>query len=126
MIADFKLTTESLDGPVDPLPIEGYGAMVEFLGVVRGQEEGQPISALLYEAYEEMATKTGTKVLKEVAAKHDILGMEVIHRIGTVKTGETSLRIRIYSKHRAAAFVACTEFIDRLKEDVPIWKHPIN
>ena len=124
MKAEFRITMESLEGPADHLPVEGYGAMVEFLGVVRGVEEGKPISALWYEAYGEMAVKVGKKLVDEVAGKHDVLAMEVIHRVGKIKTGEISLRIRVYSKHRAAAFAACTEFIDRMKQDVPIWKHP--
>jgi molybdopterin synthase catalytic subunit len=124
--SEFRITTDSLEKPAAHLPIEGYGALVEFLGVVRGEEEGKVISALRYEAYGEMAAKVGQKLVEEVASKHDILAMEVIHRIGEIKNGETSLRICVYSKHRKAAFAACTDFIDRLKQDVPIWKHPIS
>lgn len=120
---EFRVVNDSLEeSPVLP-DVLGHGAMVEFLGVVRPQERGKPIRALEYEAYVSMARKQGLRIVEEISSKHDLLGLQVIHRIGCVATGKISLRVRVWSTHREPAFLACSELIERLKQDVPIWKH---
>ena len=98
------------------------GAVVEFAGVVRGEEEGAPITALDYEAYEAMARSEMERIVRELSGQYTCHEVEITHRIGHVPAGEASILVRIAAKHRAEAFSLLTEFMDRLKRDVPIWK----
>ncbi len=100
----------------------GCGAVVEFAGVVRGEENGAAIGALDYEAYEAMARGEMERILQELAAEFACESVAVWHRIGRVPVGEASIVVRIEAKHRAEAFGMLTEFMNRLKRDVPIWK----
>jgi len=98
------------------------GAVVCFSGTVRGEENGQPIRSLFYEAYRPMAENQIQTILKELSEKSPCTSAEVIHRLGKVPVGETSLFVRVRAPHRAEAFQLLTSFLDRLKQDVPIWK----
>ncbi|MDX2082319.1 MAG: molybdenum cofactor biosynthesis protein MoaE [Terrimicrobiaceae bacterium] len=103
----------------------GAGAVVTFEGVVRGMENGQPIRALHYEAYEPMAEREMERIAGEIAMEHAVRRMAVIHRIGEVPVGEASIAVRVEAAHRAEAFGFLTTFMDRLKRDVPIWKREV-
>ena len=105
-----------------PLPAAGVGAWVEFRGVVRGEENDQPIAALEYEAYAPMAEREMRRLLVELAAQHPCLSARVIHRVGIVPAGEAAIYVGIAGRHRAEAFALLAQFMDRLKQDVPIWK----
>ena len=98
------------------------GAVVCFSGTVRGEENGKPIRSLFYEAYRPMAENQIQSILKDLAGKYPCTSAEVTHRLGTVPVGETSLFVRVRAPHRAEAFQLLTSFLDRLKQDVPIWK----
>ena len=98
------------------------GAVVCFSGTVRGEENGKPIQFLFYEAYRPMAEKQIQAILTDLAAKYPCTSAEVTHRLGSVPVGETSLFVRVRAPHRAEAFQLLTSFLDRLKQDVPIWK----
>lgn len=106
--------------PVAP----GAGGVVEFWGVVRGMEDGAPISGIDYEAYPAMAEHQIHRILDGLVESLPLLRLVVIHRTGTVPAGRPSLYVRIESPHRKEAFDACREFVERLKKDVPIWKRP--
>ncbi|MBU1700369.1 MAG: molybdenum cofactor biosynthesis protein MoaE [Candidatus Eisenbacteria bacterium] len=108
----------------DPPPETGAGAVVEFRGVVRGTENDQPIEGIEYESYLDMAEHQIHRILDDLEQRLPLIRFIVIHTIGMVPAGETSLYIRVESSHRREAFVACQSFIDQLKRDVPIWKHP--
>jgi len=95
---------------------------VEFVGVVRGTEGGRAISALRYEAYRPMAENQMRKILLELNRSHPCLRARVIHRIGVVPVGEAAIHVSVEAVHRAEAFALVSVFMDRLKEDVPIWK----
>ena len=123
---EFRLTTASLESPPPVLEVRGYGALVEFLGVVRSEEKGAAIAALDYEAYDAMALKEGHRLVVEALQKHQILAIQVIHRLGRIAVGEISIRVRVHARHRKEALAACDEFIRRMKEDVPIWKHAVS
>jgi molybdopterin molybdotransferase len=106
-----------------PSPPPGpAGAWAEFRGIVRAQENDQTISALEYEAYPAMAEREIRRLLEEIAVRHPCLATTVIHRIGIVPVGETAVYVGVAAKHRGAAFALLAEFMDRLKQDVPIWK----
>jgi molybdopterin synthase catalytic subunit len=100
----------------------GCGAVVEFAGVVRGDEDGAAIAALDYEAYEAMARNEMARILRELAAEFPCEFVAVCHRVGRVLVGEVSIVVRIEAKHRAEAFGMLAAFMDCLKRDVPIWK----
>ncbi len=98
------------------------GAVVEFQGVVRGLEDGAPIDGLEYECHVEMAEVQLRRIAEETARFFALDSLLVLHRIGFVPVGETSLYVRAESAHRRAAIQAVDEVIVRLKRDVPIWK----
>ena len=98
------------------------GAVVEFDGIVREKENGLQIKGLHYEAYEPMAEKVMRAIFEEIAVEHPCESVEFIHRLGWVPVGESSLYIRVQSKHRAPAFGFLQGCIDRMKQDAPIWK----
>ena len=115
-----------IDGPLgEPTPWRptgGYGALVNFEGVARPTEDGVPIAALDYEAYEPMASRQLRRLGDDLVARHGLIGLCVEHSTGRVRVGECSFRLRIASAHRRQALAAMDEFIDRMKRDVPIWK----
>lgn len=115
------------DGPLNAAsPVEqvpGAGALVEFEGVVREDEQGSAIDAIRYEVYEPMASRMLVRIGREIGEQCGVLRLEIDHSRGVVPVGCCSLRVRIQSAHRAQAFAAMTQLIDRLKKDVPIWKH---
>lgn len=120
---------EIVDGPLgapgDPARPGGAGAIVVFEGVVRGDEGGDPIDALEYEAYLPMAKNQLEALAREVGASHGIAMMRVEHSTGRVPVGACSFRLTVASAHRAEALEAMGEFIDRMKRDVPIWKRVV-
>lgn len=121
-----KIRVEITRGPLLPRGVataeDGNGAVVEFAGLVRGEENGMPIKALHYEAYESMARSEMERILRELAADYPCQMVEVTHRIGRVPVGEASILVRIEAKHRAEVFGMLSAFMDYLKRDVPIWK----
>jgi len=98
------------------------GAVAEFLGLVRAEEGGQPIRALEYEAYLGMAEAELRRLCEELAQRHPCLFLRVRHRLGVVPAGEAAIHALAAARHRAEAFGMIEEFMDRLKQDVPIWK----
>jgi molybdopterin converting factor subunit 1 len=98
------------------------GAVVVFEGIVRSQTRGRRTLYLDYEAYEEMALKQMEELAERALADFKIRDVAIVHRLGRLKIGETSVLIVVASAHRAAAFDACRWLIDTLKRNVPIWK----
>lgn len=101
---------------------DSVGAWIEFTGLVRGEESGQRIAGLVYEAYQPMAELEMRRLLEELAVPHPCLSAHVIHRIGVVPVGEAAIYVGVASAHRAKGFALLMGFMDRLKQDVPIWK----
>jgi MoaE-MoaD fusion protein len=98
------------------------GAAVVFEGVVRNETRGRQTLYLDYEAYEEMALGQMEKLVEQALKKFQVREVAVVHRLGRLEIGETSVLIVVVSAHRAAAFEACRWLIDTLKRTVPIWK----
>ena len=98
------------------------GATVVFQGVVRNQTRGRSTHYLDYEAYDPMALKEMESLAKEAVTKFAIRDVAIVHRLGRLEIGETSVLIVVVSAHRAPAFEACRWIIDTLKKTVPIWK----
>jgi MoaE-MoaD fusion protein len=98
------------------------GAVVIFEGIVRNHSRGRKTLYLEYEAYEPMALRKMEEIGRELKEEFPIDRMGMIHRVGRLEIGETSVAIVVTSAHRRAAFEACRSAIDRLKQTVPIWK----
>ncbi len=122
-----------VDGPLPPAPlpvVAGAGALLVFEGIVRAAEPlpddpHATIEALDYQAYEPMAQTMIVRLGDELIARHGLLGIFAVHSKGRVPVGGCSFRLTIAAEHRKEALAAMDEFIDRLKRDVPIWKHPV-
>lgn len=111
--------------PIVPAPPPvglGAGAWTEFHGLVRGEEDGGLIDALEYEAYPGMAEREIHRLLAELGREHVCLLVAVCHRVGRIPVGEAAIHVGIASRHRAEGFAFLAAFMDRLKQDVPIWK----
>ena len=98
------------------------GAVITFEGTVRNNTKGRPTLYLDYECYESMALKVMDQIAHEIAAAHAIGRIAMVHRLGRMLIGETSVAIMVTAPHRRAAFDAALEGINRLKKIVPIWK----
>src|SRR3954469_20571440 len=98
------------------------GAIVMFDGIVRNNSRGRKTLYLDYEAYESMALKQMEDLADEALTKFPVRDVRIVHRLGRIEIGESSVFIAVASAHRAAAFDACRWLIDTLKKTVPIWK----
>ena len=98
------------------------GAALVFEGVVRNQSRGRKTRYLEYEAYEEMALQQMESLAAQALTQFQIRHVAIVHRLGHLEIGETSVLIAVASAHRAAGFDACRWLIDSLKRTVPIWK----
>ena len=120
MTIDVVLQSEPLEANDEVLV--GGGALVRFEGRVRPEENGELIEALVYEAYMPMAKIQMERILSALANNWPCLAVRVRHRIGTVLVGESAIIVEVWSAHRQEAFALASAFMDRLKQDVPIWK----
>ncbi len=120
----FEVTSEplSVDALVGLVLSDGDGAVVTFVGTVRDNTNGRKVVVLEYEAYAEMAESEMRRIGCEVMGKWKLHGIAMRHRIGKLSDGEISVVIATSAPHREAAFQACSEALDRLKETVPVWK----
>jgi len=98
------------------------GAVCVFEGVVRNQSGGRSTRYLDYECYESMAIKLMAAIGQEIAARHAISRIAIVHRLGRMEIGEASVVVAVTSPHRRPSFDAALEGINRLKSTVPIWK----
>ena len=106
MEIEFQLTSEPIAENIPPpglWPSARTGAWLEFRGVVRGEENGQTISALEYEAYPEMAGREIRRLLADLSPRHPCFAAKVIHRIGIIPVGDTSIYVGVASPHRGEA-----------------------
>ena len=100
-----------------------HGAVASFLGVVRDHARGRAVLGLHYECYRPMAEAVLQRLIAEAAERCDPdLNASIVHGIGPMVPGDVSVAIHVSSAHRAAAFDACRLLIERLKQDIPIWK----
>jgi molybdopterin synthase catalytic subunit len=98
------------------------GATIAFEGVVRNSTRGRQTQFLDYEAYEEMALKQMEDLAAEAVGEFQVREVAIVHRLGRLEIGETSVLIVVASAHRGAAYEASRWLIDTLKRKVPIWK----
>ena len=101
------------------------GAIVTLDGFVRQFTKGRETEYLVYEGYEPMALKEMEKLVKAAKEQFQIENVGIVHRLGKLEIGETSVVISVASPHRRAAFEACEWLIKELKRTVPIWKKEV-
>ena len=107
---------------MDELKAGADGAVCAFDGIVRDNTRGRRTLYLDYEAYEEMALKQMRELAADAVTNFRVRDVAIVHRLGRLGVGETSVFIAVASAHRGAAFDACRWLIDTLKKTVPIWK----
>ena len=116
------------DDPIDARAlVEGVmrpsdGAYVLFEGVVRNHHEGKAVESIFYDAYRPMAEKEIDAIVREISARYPEVALAVVHRLGHLVVGDSSIAIVAAAPHRAEAYAASRMMIDRIKETVPIWK----
>jgi len=98
------------------------GGIAVFVGVVRCENAGMPITRLEYQAYTSMASKEMARIGAEIALEIPDARLAVLHRVGSLQVGDTAVVCAASTPHRAEAFRACRLLIDRIKARVPIWK----
>lgn len=119
------------DSPLDPRAVEQQvigpdrGGLVTFTGVVRDHTGAHSVTRLEYEAYRPMAVKVMAQIRAEVEAQWPTVRIACVHRLGVLPVGELAVVVAAAAPHRDAAFAACQRYIDRLKEDVPIFKREV-
>lgn len=102
-----------------------HGAVVTFLGTVRGENRGRRVVKLEYQAYEPLAVRALEIIAAELAEAWPSVRLALHHRIGTLGPGEVSVVIAAASPHRADGFSACRYAIERIKQIAPIWKREV-
>ena len=100
----------------------GDGAVVVFDGIVRDHSKGRATRYLEYEAYEPMALRTLREIVAQMRARFAVDRVALVHRLGRLEIGESSVLIAVSAAHRAAAFDACRFAIEAVKRSAPIWK----
>ncbi len=132
MAIDLERRFQIVEGPIDAEEVvrrvidPGNGAICVFYGVVRDHAlSGRPTRFLEYEAFAEMAEAKMAEIAAEMRQHWGIERVAMTHRIGRLGLGEPSVVIAVGTPHRKLAFEACEYAIDRLKEEVPIWKKEI-
>jgi MoaE-MoaD fusion protein len=120
----YKLVRDPIDmaGLLRHVRAPEDGAIVTFDGFVRNHSHNRATLYLDYEAYESMALAKMREIGAQLHEKYRIHRVAIVHRLGRVEIGETSVFVAVSAPHRAAAFDACRFAIDTLKRTVPIWK----
>ena len=123
----FELTTDpiSIDSVARRVVPPECGATVTLDGYVRQFTKGRETLHLIYEAYEPMAIKELQKLVDQAKRDFEISNVGIVHRLGQLEIGETSVVISVAAPHRKAAFAACEWLIRELKRTVPIWKKEV-
>jgi len=116
----------SVDQVIARLSDPANGAIVTFVGVVRGNTQGRETLYLEYEAYPEMAEQVLAQIGDEVQARWpEVRQVTIVHRVGRLHVGETAVVIALCAAHRRQTFDALRYAIDRIKEIVPVWKKEV-
>ena len=116
--------------PLDPVTFQAAvtdpagGAIALFIGVVRNHDEDRAVSSLSYSAHPSAQDRL-QELLSEYAERADVLALAVEHRIGDLGIGDIAVLAGVTSAHRDVAFQVCSELIERVKTEIPIWKNQI-
>ncbi|GAA4041616.1 hypothetical protein GCM10023063_29440 [Arthrobacter methylotrophus] len=116
----------SVDQAIAAVESDTAGAVVSFSGVVRNHDGGKPVDRLSYSAHP-TAHQVMADVVAELVTEHSGEAAQPVriwaaHRIGLLEVGDPALVCAVAAAHRGQAFAVCSELVDRIKEQVPIWK----
>jgi molybdopterin synthase catalytic subunit len=100
----------------------GAGGTCVFVGTVRDHSDAGDVTGLHYEAWDDLATERLSEIAAEMLDRWPLRRVAILHRTGDLAVGDASVVVACSAAHRAEAFEACRHGIERLKEDVPIWK----
>lgn len=112
----------SLDAVVAAVTRPGAGGIDVFIGTVRDEAEGRPVTLLEYESYDPMALQELSRIAREIERDFDGVVVAAHHRVGALRVGDIAIVCVASAPHRAEAFAACRRLIDEIKARVPIWK----
>ena len=120
----FRFTESAIDtqSARRELQTSSAGGYVSFEGWVRDLNEGQEVTGLEYEAFQELAVKEGDRIVVEALRRFPVKHALCIHRVGSLKIRDMAVWVGVSSVHRGEAFDACRFIIDEVKHRVPIWK----
>ena len=119
-----RLSTEplSVEDALASIADPGAGGTCVFVGTVRDRSDAGEVTGLHYEAWDDLATERLSEIGREMLDRWPLCRVAILHRTGDLAVGEASVVVACSAPHRAEAFDACRHGIERLKEDVPIWK----
>lgn len=100
---------------------DSAGAVVTFSGVVRDHDQGRGVSGIEYCAHP-TAGQVVSQIAAQVARREGVSALGLVHRVGELAVGETALAVAVSAPHRAEAFAACSELVEEVKRQLPIWK----
>lgn len=120
----FSISPGPIDGSALGKAMQDHaaGAFVLFEGRVRNENEGQVVTSLEYEAYEEMCHRQGQSILDAAKERFGVIAVTCVHRSGHLALGDVAVWLGVLGSHRGEAFAACRWIIDEIKVVLPIWK----
>ena len=121
-LLDVRETSLSVDEVMDAVRDPAAGGTVVFVGTVREEDAGKPVTGLGYSAHPTVQAALA-EVARRVVDTHPVLALAAVHRVGDLAVGDLAVVVAVSCPHRGEAFVACRMLIDDLKAQVPIWKH---
>jgi molybdopterin synthase catalytic subunit len=117
-------TALSVDEVMAAVGDHAAGGTTLFVGTVREQDHGKPVTRLSYSAHPSAESELRT-VAEKVATDFPVTALAAVHRVGDLELGDTAVIVAVASAHRQEAFLAARRLIDDLKSQVPIWKHQV-
>ena len=120
-VTDSIITAEAL---AEKVKSDSAGAIATFSGNVRNHDKERQVTKLTYEVHPS-AQNVLENITKEVSANYEIEHVAIAHRFGEIPIGDCAFAVAVSSAHRAAAFACCQELVERVKAELPIWKHQL-
>ena len=125
VIIELATTALDYDGLRDKLNFSGCGCIVSFVGITRGEDDGEEVLRLEFDAWQDTLEKVLRGLAEEAMQRFSVIGIAMSHRIGSVAAEEPIVAIHVGAAHRAEGFTACSWLIDELKSQAPLWKKEV-
>lgn len=125
VIIELATTTLDYDGLRDKLNFSGCGCIVSFVGITRGEDGGEEVLRLEFDAWQDSLEKVLRGLAEDAMQSFSLIGVAMSHRIGSVAAEEPIVAIHVGAAHRAEGFAACSWLIDELKSQAPLWKKEV-
>ena len=125
VIIELATTALDYDGLRDKLNFSGCGCIVSFVGITRGEDDGEEVLRLEFDAWQDSLEKVLRSLAEEAMQRFSVIGVAMSHRIGSVAAEEPIVAIHVGAAHRAEGFTACSWLIDELKSQAPLWKKEV-